>query len=163
MNGFILGVDWLAEQGLVWDFPKQQIQFPDGERMDLRKEEDRNRVRRIYVTEDTILLLSQQTPVNVRITHRTPTDRAYMGILETEAIPSLPNVYSARSLIPAKFSGIQVPLLNTAKCCQIVTKGTELGVLQGAEVIDEVTEEPSRTKTESVLRHFRSLFGSALR
>ena len=120
--------------------------------MDLRKEEDRNRVCGIYVSKDTILLPAQQTPVNVCITHRTPTDRAYVGILETEAIPSLTNVYSARSLIPAKFSGIQVPLLNTAKCCQVVTKGTELGILQAAEVIDDITEETGRKETERMLR-----------
>ena len=69
MNGFILGIDWLVKQGLVWDFPNQRIQFPDGEWMELRKEEERNRVCQIYVSEDTVLLPAQQTPVSVHITH----------------------------------------------------------------------------------------------
>ena len=51
------------------------------------------------------------------------------------------SVYSARSLLPAKFSDIKVPVINAEKRSQVITKGTELGILQAAEVIDEFQED----------------------
>jgi len=59
-----------------------------------------------------VLLPSQQTEVPVRVTHRGRRDEARVGMIENNEVPSLRHVYSARSLIPAKFSGIKVPLLD---------------------------------------------------
>jgi len=50
-------------------------------------------------------------------------------------------VYNARSLPPAKFLDIKVPVLNVEKRSQLLTKGTDLGVLHRAEVLDEYPEE----------------------
>jgi len=61
-------------------------------------------------------------------------------MIENNEVPSLRHVYSARSLIPAKFSRIKVPLLNADKRSQVIRQGTELGVLHEAQVINEVTE-----------------------
>jgi len=61
-------------------------------------------------------------------------------MIKNNKVPSLRHVYSARSLIPAKFSGIKVPLLNADKRSQVIRKGTDLGVLHEAQVIKEVTE-----------------------
>jgi len=38
-----------------------------------------------------------------------------VGLVEAEAVPNLRHVYSARSFIPAKFSSINVPVLNMKK------------------------------------------------
>jgi len=58
----------------------------------------------------------------------------------------MPHVYSARSLIPAKFSGIKVQLLNSKKQSQILPKDTELVEVRAAEIVEEVVnvEENSR-------------------
>ena len=121
----------------MWDFREHRIKFENGEWLELRQEDESRRVRRIYVSEDTLLPPSQQTEVNVRISHRTPRDRAFVGLIENNEVCSLSHVYSARSLLPAKFSDIKVPVLNAEKRSQVITKGTELGVLQAAEVVDE--------------------------
>jgi len=91
-------------------------------------EDDDAHVRRLYVAEDTVLLPSQQTEGPVRLSHRTRRDEARVGIIENNEVPSLRHVYSARSLIPAKFSGIKVPLLNADKRSQVISRGTKLGV-----------------------------------
>jgi len=62
MNGLIIGIDWLEKQGqFVWDFRNQRIKFEDGKWLELREEDEKVRVQRIYVSEDTLLPLSQQT------------------------------------------------------------------------------------------------------
>jgi len=139
--GLIIGIDWLAKQGeFVWDFRYQRIKFEDGGWMQLHKEDENAHVRRLHVAEDTVLLPSQQTEVPVRVTHRTRRDEARIGMIENNEVPSLRHVYSARSLIPAKFSGIKVPLLNADYRSQVIREGTKLEVLHEAQVIDKVTE-----------------------
>ena len=39
-----------------------------------------------------------------------------------------------------------MPVLNAEKRSQVITKGTELGILQGAEVIDEYQETKVKVK-----------------
>jgi len=141
LNGLILGIDWLEKQGLVWDFREQRIKFEDGEWLELQQEEESRKVRRIYVSEDTLLPASQQTEVNVRISHRAPNDRAFVGLIENDEVRSLKHVYSARSLLQARFSDIKVPILNAEKRSQVITKGTELGILHKAEVMDEFQKD----------------------
>jgi len=141
LNGLIISIDWLAKQGkFVWDFRNQRIKFEDEGWMQLFKEDENAYVQRLYVAEDTVLPPSQQTEVPVRVNHRTRRDEARVSMIENNEVPSLRHVYSARSLIPAKFSGIKVPLLNADKRSQVIRKGTELGLLHEAQVIDEVTE-----------------------
>ena len=67
-------------------------------------------------------------------------------MIENSKVPSLRHVYNARSLISAKFSGIKVPVLNAENRSQVITKGTELGVLHEAEVIDEAIKYTQETK-----------------
>jgi len=108
-------------------------------------------------------------------------------MIENNEVPSLRHVYSARSLIPAKFSGIKVPLLNADQRSQVIRKGTELGVLHEAQVINEVTEvkkeeelsppealaiekimkqlpdevtEEQRDKVKSLLKEYRSIIST---
>ena len=56
MNGLIIGIDWLEKQGqFVWDFRENRIKFKDNEWLKLQKEDETKRVRRVYVSEDTLL------------------------------------------------------------------------------------------------------------
>jgi len=53
--------------------------------------------------------------------------------------------------MPAKFSGIKVPLLNADKRSQVIRKGIELGVFHEAQVMDEVTEVTEEVKKKEEL------------
>ena len=79
--------------------------------------------------------------MSVRISHRTARDRAFVGLIENDDVRSLKHVYSARSLLPAKFSDIKVPVINAEKRSQVIRKGTELGILHAAEVTEEFQED----------------------
>ena len=119
---------------LVWDFREQRIKFEDGEWVELQKEDESRRVRRVYVSEDTLLPPSQQTEVSVRISHRTSRERererererAFVGLIENDEVRSLKHVYSARSLLPAKFSDIKVPVINAENEVKSSRKGQNL-------------------------------------
>jgi len=116
--------------------------------LELKHEHDASGIRRIYVSEDTLLPPSQQTEVNVRVTRRAPQSLAFTGLLENDEVSGLRHVYTARSLIPAKFTGIMVPVLNTEKRSQVIAKDTDLGEVQIVEVIDEVKnvkENPTKS------------------
>ena len=77
------------------------------------------------------------------MTHRSCKDKPYIGYIENGEILIAPNVYSARSLIPARFGDILVPVLNAGEESQILPKGTELGILQEVESVEEA-EWPRR-------------------
>jgi len=144
LNGLIIGIDWMEKQGqFVWNFRDGQIKFGGDEWLDLQHEEPARRVRRVIVTEDTFIPASGNAEVNVRITHRSAKDEPYLGLLEQESVSSLKEVYSTRSLLPAKFSDIRIPLVNLEEKSQVIRKGTDLGILREAEVV-EVPEERER-------------------
>ena len=152
LNGLIIGIDWLEKQGeFVWDFRNQRIRFEDGGWMELQKEDEEDHVRRLYVSEDTLLLPTQQTEVPARVSHRTRKDKACVGMIESGEVSSMRHVYNARSLIPARFSDIKVSVLNAEDRTQVITKGTELGILHEAEVIDEAIEDAQESRPEDAL------------
>jgi len=152
ITGLIIGIDWMKKQGYIWDFRQQRIMIEDREWLELKPAHDASGIRRIYVGEDTLLPPSQQTEVNVRVERRAPQSLAFTGLLENDEVSDLHHVYTARSFIPAKFTGIKVPVLNTEKRSQVIAKDTDLGEVQVVEVIDEVKNvEENPTKSLSPL------------
>ena len=144
LNGFIIGIDWLEKQGrFEWDLREGRIKFENEEWLELQPEETSRRIRRVIVSQDTIIPPTGQTNVDVRVKHRTTKDKPYLGFVENGEVSSLNKVYNARSLIPAQFSHIKVPVLNTGKQSQVLPKGTDLGILQQAEAVEEIKEFPT--------------------
>jgi len=138
LEGMIIGLDWLRSQGhFVWDFANDRIKFLDCRWIDLHKEQpNRVRVRRIYVTEDTILPPAHQTDVPVRIGHSTWTDEPLVGIVENSKVSSLRHVISAQTVLPPKFTDLRVPVINLHNNDQVLVKGTKLGTLEKAEEVE---------------------------
>jgi len=135
VNGLISGIAWLEKQGqFVWNFRDGRIKFEDGEWLELQREEAPRRIRRVYICEDTYPNLWECQSEH-QVTHRTPDDIPYIGMIEQGDIPSLDVVYT-RSLLPAKFSDIQISFVNLENEDQVVPKGTDLGILYEAEVIN---------------------------
>jgi len=90
LNGLIIGIDWLEKQGqFIWNFRDGQIKFDNGEWLELQREDASRRIRRVYVSEDTLIPASGQAEVDVRIKHRTLTDKPYLGFVENSEVPSL--------------------------------------------------------------------------
>ena len=133
LNGFIIGIDWLEKQGrFEWDLREGRIKFENEEWLELQPEETSRRIRRVIVSQDTVIPPTGQTNVDVRVKHRTAKDKPYLGFVENGEVSTLNKVCNARSLIPPKFSHIKVPVLNAGKQSQVLPKGTELGILQEA-------------------------------
>ena len=150
ITGFIIGIDWLKQQGkFVWDFRQQRIQFDNDEWIELQKETEQG-CRRIYVEQDVILPARQETLVPVRISHRSRMDIPFVGVMENRKIPNLGHVYSGRSIIPAKFTELKVCVINTENRTQTLKKGTNLGTVEKAEIIEQrhSTESSDHIKAE---------------
>jgi len=79
-----------------------------------------------------------------RTTRRTTGDRPYEAISECRQIPNLSHVYSGRSLLPAKFTGLHVSVVNMDSRPQILRKKTNLGELELANIVE------SHSETETV-------------
>jgi len=138
LSGLILGIDWMTKQGpFTFDFLNDRVRFGTGKWLDLLKEGRSQMVRKCYVDHDTVLGPTAQTEVDVRISRRGMTEPRYEGILEPEIVSSLSRVYPGRSLLPAKFSDIKVPVLNASDKSQILERGTELGVVEPVDVLDD--------------------------
>jgi len=69
--------------------------------------------------------------------------KPFVRLVEDEAVPNLRHVYTARSLVLAKFSHIKVSVFNAEKESQILTTETELEKLHAVQVMDEVPTEAS--------------------
>jgi len=137
ITGLILGIHWMTRQGpFTFDFPNDRVRFGTGEWLQLLQEGKSQMVRRCYVDRDTVLRPTGQADVDVRITHKGIDEPRFEGILEPETITSLPRVYAGRSLLPAKFSDIKVPVLNASDQSQVLQRGTELGVVEPVELLD---------------------------
>jgi len=117
----ILGVDWRGR--MTWDFKTHHVCLGDDEWIELQQGSDHH-CRRIYVESDTVLAPRQETAVPVRATRRTTGDRPYEAISECPQIPNLSHVYSGRSLLPAKFTGLHVLIVNADSRPQIFVRSS---------------------------------------
>ena len=126
----------MEKQGqFVWNFRDGKIKFEDGDWLELQNEEALKRIRRVFVIEDTLIPLSGNAKANVSVTHGSARDRPFVGLLEKCKDPVLHEIVFTSSLLPARFTDIQVSLINLGNKTQWIPKGTELGILHEAHVL----------------------------
>jgi len=125
LNELIIGSVWMAKQGkLTWDYTNHQVRFGDGNKwIALHREIDIG-CRRVIVETSTVLLLSQETDVPVRITRESRRSAPYEGITEALKVPNLRHVCSERSVLPAQFTKLRVRVVNADTREPVLRKGT---------------------------------------
>jgi len=152
LSGLILGIGWMTRQGpFTFDFLNDRVRFGTGKWLELLKESKSQMVRRCYVDHDTELWPTGQTEVDVHIRRSGMNEPRYQDVLEPETVTSLSRVYPGRSLLPAQFSHIKVPVLNASDKSQILARGTELGVVEPVDLLDDgsaVADEVRSDATE---------------
>lgn len=160
LNELILGVDWLKKQGrMIWDFSAQQIRFGDGGWIALRQEAEKG-CRRVYAERDVILHPKQETIVPVRVSRNIISARAFEAVTESLKIPNMSRVYSSRTVLPAKFSGIGVRVVNTDDRMQVLKKGTRRRKLEPAEVIEPKETQPKVKEPKEKVDVIRQMMDS---
>ena len=124
LNDLILGVDWLGKQGrLVWDFDTQRIRIGDGEWLTLQHENETS-CRRIYVESEVVLPPKKESIVLVRVERNGRWAWPYEAVTESTKAPNLSRVYSSRTVLPARFSQLNVRVVNADERTQVLKKGT---------------------------------------
>ena len=88
------------------------------------------------MTEDTLIPASGNAKANVGVTHRSTNDKPFVGLLEKCKDPILHEIVFTSSLLPARFADMQVSLVNLGDETQWIPKGTELGILHEAQVLN---------------------------
>ena len=106
---------------MTWDFQNHHVRFGDDEWIEFQQGSDLH-CRRICVESDTVLAPRQETTVSIRATRRTTGDRPYQAISECSQIPNLSHVYSGRGLLPTKFTGLHVSVVNADSGPQILRR-----------------------------------------
>ena len=84
----------------------------------------------------------QETTVPVRVSHRNRRDLPFISVTESLKIPNLSKVYSGRSVLPARFSNLQICVANTDDRPQLLKKGTRLGNIESADIVGPASPEP---------------------
>jgi len=101
MTGLILGIDWKKQNECVFDCKERQVRI-NNEWAELRREPSVQKIRKIYVPQDTVLPPSQQVEVDVRV-RGDPSNKEEeqgFGLLENGRVFGLTHVYNARCLVP---------------------------------------------------------------
>jgi len=137
LNGLIIGIDWMEKQGqFVWNFRDGGIKFEDGDWLDLQNEEVKKRIRRVCISEDTLVPAAGNIKAKVRVTHQKINDEPFEGMLRQCEDPILNDIVFTWSLLPPRFDDMQISLVNLGDEIQIVPEGTDLGELYEAHVIN---------------------------
>lgn len=88
------------------------------------------------MADDTILPAAHQTDVPIRITHGSWMDETFVGVAKNTKVPSLRYVFSARTVLPPKFT-VMIPIINLDDRSQTQVRGTKLGVLEKVEEVGD--------------------------
>jgi len=138
-------MDWLKNQDQTkWDFGKNRICVDNGEWLDFQDESESNKsgCRRIYAEMDVVLPPREEASVPVRIVRSSLKDKPFVGVTKNRKIPNLSHVYSGRSVIPARLDDIKIRVVNTDNQIQLIPKGTNLGRVEEAEVLEPSPAKP---------------------
>jgi len=166
MTRLILGIDWMEQNECVFHCKERQVRI-NNEWVELRWKSSVQKVRKIYVPQDTVLLPLQQVEVDVRV-RGDPSNQEIeqgFGLFDNGEVLGLTHVYNARCLVTLRNNGIKVALLNAHRC-QILARDTDLGEVQIVEVVsEEVVEqevqqeelsEPQRNALEKIMKKLPS-------
>jgi len=101
----------------------------------------KSRCRRIYAEVVVELPPRQETIVPVRVSHGNRRDLPFVSVTESLKIPNLSKVYSGRSVLPARFSNLQICVANTDDRPQVLKNGTRFGNIESADVVGPASSE----------------------
>ena len=155
----MLGVDWLSDNNIIWDFSKGQIHL-DGE---IQQLESRRRTShwcgRVILTEDVTVPPRSQLDINARaefneaVVNRVTSnvtsipEQQQMSLLATDTRELKGGVLVARSLLPNRADNLPVRVMNVSQDPVVLPKNTVISSLEHVETIsNQVTGQTSSPK-----------------
>ena len=144
----ILGIDWLRQNNCEWDFINSRVRFEQGDWIDLVSRYN-GLCRRVYVSEDVLLEPRKETVIPARATLEHIRWKPPITAVEAHKLQS--GIYVGRTLIPPQHDQAKVCIVNTLLKPQLLTKGTCLGNLQTANIIESAGLEEAQQDSESVV------------
>jgi len=93
--------------------------------------------------ESTFLQPAHQTEVPIRVSHGSWTDEPFVSIAENTKVPNLKHVFSARTVLPSKFTDMKIPVVNLDDRSQTIVQGTKLGTIEEAKELRDADEADS--------------------
>lgn len=143
----MLGIEWLTENRVVWDFNSSTIRF-NGEYITLQavKKEQKWCRRTVLHHEVTIPPRSQMNLPTKVVFNRRP-DTVKDACWVTESSPIVKGVYVARTVIPSeRYTDIPVRVVNTQPCPVTLGAGMFVSNLSPSSVIANISTTESKVK-----------------
>jgi hypothetical protein len=175
----MLGIDWLEDNEVVWDFAKGKI-FIGGKSSVLKSRPDQvSWSRRVMLAEDVVIPSSCEMDVDTYLQCRTldGVDAPTGTVWVSEPHTAQPGVVSARTVVPDRVVGIPVRLINVNEAPVHLKKGSVVAELQpasllpsefercdssGAELhptLEELVNQIDPSVPESIVYQLRALVG----
>jgi transposase InsO family protein/predicted aspartyl protease len=175
----MLGIDWLEDNEVVWDFAKGKI-FIGGKSSVLKSRPDQvSWSRRVMLAEDVVIPSSCEMDVETYLQCRTldGVDAPTGTVWVSEPHTAQPGVVSARTVVPDRVVGIPVRLINVNEAPVHLKKGSVVAELQpaslltsefelcdssGAELhptLEELVNQIDPSVPESIVCRLRALVG----
>ena len=95
------------------------------------------------MAEDTVLQPAHRTEVPIRVSHGSWTEEPFVSIAENTKVPNLKHVFSARTVLPPKFTDMKIPVVNLDDRSQTIVQGTKLGTIEEAKELRDADEADS--------------------
>jgi len=136
LEGLILGIDFLCEQNrLEWDLANDRVRIGSAKWLATHSEEQRIRTRRTILADDVV-------PPQVIAQVRMPYDRWHreerheqFGVESEAPLAHLPHLYVDQTFLAMRTYDLQVLILNARTHEQVLTQGTQLGMVYEAGTI----------------------------
>lgn len=135
----MLGIEWLNQYKVKWDFLNQTLNFR-GKNYKLRKKGEETSCCRLIVEDMVNIPPSSEAivPASLRLNNL----RYPESDLVTEPREVKPGLCVARAMLPRRCTALPVRVMNSTACAIILKKGEDLTEVRTAEVIGENTIQP---------------------
>ena len=146
----MLGIDWLQENDITWNFNKGEI-YLAGETFKLRSRRiQQPYCRRVVLTEDiTVPPRSQlDVPVKAVFDDIRTTEDYKSGTWGTEATELRDGLLAARTLLPDRLDDLPVRLLNTTNESIQLAKDTTISPVVPLVTASAQVQQPTNVKEE---------------
>src|SRR5271157_5017157 len=128
LDGIIIGADWLQDHRCWWDFG-ERVLICDGKRQPLYIRKGQNMLRKLYVSEDTVVPAGHSVDVPISMKWPSLAGCADSAVMTESAV--LNNaVVCARVLLSARSLEARVPVINTGAEDKVFKKDTLLATAE---------------------------------
>jgi len=157
----MLGIDWLVENGAVWEFGQRRIKLGNKYYPLSSRKDDTNRCRKVVLRGDVIIPPRSELNVPTNVVFQKYTSIIDDSLWGTQPTSVGPGVHVSRTLLPAAtFSNIPVRVMNVLSQPVTLKSGSRVATVRPVDIVNEkgIVAQTS-TPCASMAEHVERLVG----